>query len=113
MALTFSEKRLYQKQAAASRKTLKKGGLAFMEKRAAQKQWKEALAKLRGAKAEKSLYERLVAGEFNNLPWQQYYEKLKEAWTESGADLASAPMEAIKYLEAHYDPASDSMDQAA
>ncbi len=113
MALTFKETVFYQDQVDSGLETLDKGGLSFKEEVAIQDQVTEALEKLTGDTAEKSLYDRLVAGEFNKLPWQQYYEKLKEAWTERGADLASAPMEAIKYLEAHYDPASDSMNQAA
>ena len=131
MALDFNEKRLYTKQATASIKALTGGNLPFNEKRTATKKLAEAVAKLSGKgqqepKAPASLYERLVNGEFNSLPWEQYFEKLKEACEEeaerrkaageNGLEARSssiACMEARKYLESRYDPATDSMSKAA
>lgn len=113
MALNLKEKRFYQDQVESGLEALDKKGLPIKEKRAAQDQVLDALEKLGGDKAGKTLYQRLVDGEFNNLPYMQYYEKLKKAWEEKGAPLADAPLEAIKYLEAHYDPATDSMTQVA
>ncbi|MDO4840478.1 MAG: hypothetical protein Q3990_07375 [Desulfovibrionaceae bacterium] len=72
MALTLKEKRFYQKQATASLALLNKEGLTFKETIAAQDQLSEALEKLRDDKAEKSLYQRLVDGEFYKLHWEEF-----------------------------------------
>ena len=130
MALTFKEKIFYQDQAESSLETLNKENLSIREKVATQDRLTEALEKLDAGleepKAPASLYERLVNGEFNSLPWEQYFEKLKEACEEeaerrkaAGArgleahPMAIACIEVGKYLEAHYDPATDSMSKAA
>lgn len=128
MALTFKEKIFYQDQVESSLEILNKENLSIREKVATQDRLTEALEKLDAGleepKAPASLYERLVNGEFNSLPWEQYFEKLKEACEEEAerrkaasgeeTDASSLGREvAIKYLEAHYEPASDSMSKAA
>ncbi len=122
MALTFKETVFYQDQVDSGLETLDKGGLTFKEEVAIQDQVTEALEKLTGNTAEKSLYERLVAGEFNNLPWQQYYEKLREAFekeytgnTPFSSLIHSGTLTAVvrSYLENWYVPATDSMKEQA
>lgn len=72
MALNLKEKRFYQDQVESGLETLDKEGLPIKEKRAAQDQVLDALEKLDGNTDEKTLYQRLVDGEFNDLQWGQF-----------------------------------------
>lgn len=121
MALTTKEKIFYQDQADSSLEILNKENLSTKEKIAAQDRLTEALEKLGGDKPEKTMYKRLVSGEFNKLPYKQYFEKLKAACEEEyGTDAQVRKLVGISlysliraYLEQWYDSATDSMMKQA
>ena len=66
MSLSFTEKRDLQKAIKTNLEQLRAGNLSFSEKRVAQKAIRDALDKLKGAtsKIKKSLFDRLMSGEF-------------------------------------------------
>ena len=66
MSLSFTEKRDLQKAIKTNLEQLMAGNLSFSEKRVAQKAIRDALDKLKGAtsKIKKSLFDRLMSGEF-------------------------------------------------
>lgn len=113
MALDFNEKRLYTKQATASIKALTGGNLPFNEKRTATKKLAEAVAKLSGKdqqepKAPATLYERIMKGEFNDMPVEPFVKKVEEALEEVDGDgLPEAKACLKQYVQAHYDVANN------
>lgn len=106
MALTTKEKIFYQDQADSSLEILNKENLSTKEKIAAQDRLTEALEKLGGDKPEKTLYERIRDGEFNNLEIGKFVEKVREALKAINGDgLQESKDCAIQYMKVHYDSA--------
>lgn len=82
--LTFKQKREYQAQLESKYAELETGSLSFKEKRTIQAQIADIYTLLgedgtEPATAPATLFDRLLAGEFNNLPMQQYLDKWGEA----------------------------------
>lgn len=102
MALSFKEKRELQKSIEADFSSLATA-TGFKEKRELQKRIEANLAKLTGAedKQEKSLYDRLIAGEFYSLAPIAFMAKLKEVAKEIGEDVAKLHDPSIEYLRIH------------
>lgn len=106
MALTLNEKLFYLNQLTTAMDTLKKGDLALKEKIPALNQLIEAMEKLGGDKHEKTLYERIRDGEFNNLEIGRFVDKVREALKAINGDgLQESKDCAIQYMKAHYNSA--------
>ena len=110
--LTFKQKREYQAQLESKYAELETGSLSFKEKRTIQAQI-AAIYTLLGedgtepATAPATLFDRLLAGEFNNLPTSsQYMDKLREvngeANTPQGADFTAEIAEKVAGIIAEY-----------
>ncbi len=127
MALSLREKIALQRQVKENLDTLKAGVSNLRERISLQRQVKEGLDKLRGitTQTEKSDYQRLLDGEYNNLDPVEFYEKVKaicnheirERWDRKedrdkiDVDLARIPV--YNYCAQYYDSATDSMKKAA
>ena len=126
MALTSAERRSYMNQLFDNQDRLEQEKLSRTDRRTCTNLMFEALDKLDAGEqpdAAITLYERIMNGEFTSLPWEQYFEKLKEACEEEAKRRKAAnPGEetnassigreaAIKYLEANDAPATDSMSR--
>ena len=98
--LTFKQKREYQAQLESKYAELEAGSLSFKEKRTIQAQIADIYTLLgedgtepaTAPATELALFQRLIAGEFNNLPMQQYLDKGFEAAREfAGLDFDEDP----------------------
>lgn len=127
MELSLREKIALQRQVKENLDTLKAGVSNLRERISLQRQVKEGLDKLRGitTQPEKSDYQRLLDGEYDNLAPLKFYAKVKDICsaeisaryamdrdtTKTDVDLAREPVS--NYFAKYYDPATDSMKTAA
>ena len=104
MALSFKEKREVQREVESCFAKLE-ANPDFKTKRTLQKQLEVAFAKLEGKikAAVKTLYDRLVAGEFNSEPVQRFCEVLAQVYTEIGQKLEPLREPAKSYVKANED----------
>ena len=110
--LTFKQKREYQAQLESKYAELEAGSLSFKEKRTIQAQIADIYTLLgedgtAPETAAPTLFDRLLAGEFNNLPTSsQYMDKLwevnGEADTPKGADFTAEIAEKVAGIIAEY-----------
>lgn len=104
MELTLRERIALQRQVKENLDTLQAGVSNLRERIALQRKVKEDLDKLLGisTKAERTLLDRLLAGEFNSLEYMEFYEKLVEAVQQSGKEFSVGIEPAVNYLKAHF-----------
>ena len=127
MELSLRDKIALQRQVKENLDTLKAGVSNLRERISLQRQVKEGLDKLRGTttQPEKSDYQRLLDGEYDNLSPLKFYAKVKEICSAEITarwdrlrdtvkdDVALSKEPIINYFAKYFDPATDSMKTAA
>ena len=102
MSLSIKEKRVLQKEVQSDFEALDLKP-SIKEKRELQRRIEANLAKLTGAAdtQTKTLYDRLIAGEFYRLAPIAFMAKLKEVAKEIGEDVTKLHDPSIEYLRIH------------
>ena len=102
MSLSIKEKRVLQKEVQSYFEALDLKP-SIKEKRELQRRIEANLAKLTGAAdtQTKTLYDRLIAGEFYRLAPIAFMAKLKEVAKEIGEDVTKLHDPSIEYLRIH------------
>ena len=102
MSLSIKEKRVLQKEVQSDFEALDLKP-SIKEKRELQRRIEVNLAKLTGAAdtQTKTLYDRLIAGEFYRLAPIAFMAKLKEVAKEIGEDVTKLHEPSIEYLRIH------------